>query len=254
MSYSVSSFVYFVQDLAEYFDDFVERLMSQLALRGTAITEQHVESDLAKFKVKYKDERGSLIVIPIGKDIKAVYQVSGGGIIRKAIWGALTGGGLSTIVSSLFEESNKDKLLSLVGGLTAGGAYGAYDGFNTALSEATEFSRMLAEAIRDVERELREIKRGKEAAMEARREALQRLKGELEEVYAELTVLREEIDLAESEGKEVSKAKSRYERAEKLLDEAEEALSSGKEIKAKANLKAARRMIELARNALEEAM
>ncbi len=254
MSYSVSSFVYFVQDLSEYFDDFVERLMSQLALRGTAITEQHVESDLAKFKVKYMDEKGDLIIMPIGKDIKAVYQVSGGGILRKGLWGAITGGGLSTIVSSLFEESNKDRLLSLVGGLVAGGASGVYDGFNTAMNEATEFSRMLAQAIQSVENELREIKRGKEASVEARREAVRELRSELEEVYTELTVLREEIDLAASEGKKVSKAKSRFERAEKLLEEAEEALSAGKEIKVKANIRAAQRMIELAREALEEVM
>lgn len=252
MSYSVSSFVYFVQDLSEYFDDFVERLMSQLALRGTAILEQHVESDLAKFKVKYMDEKGDIIIMPIGKDIKAVYQVSGGGILRKGLWGAITGGGLSTIVSSLFDESNKDRLLSLVGGLAAGGATGVYDGFNTAMREATEFSRMLAECIQSVENELRSIKRGKEASLEAKREVIRELEKQLEEVYAEVTVLKEEIDLIASEGKNVEKARSRLERAEKLLEESEEFLSSGKRVKAKANIKAAQRMIELAREALEE--
>ncbi len=252
MPYSVSSFVYFVQDLSEYFDDFVERLMSQLALRGTAILEQHVESDLAKFKVKYMDERGDLIVMPLGKDIKAVYQVSGGGILRKGIWGAITGGGLSTIVSSLFEESNKDRLLSLVGGLAAGGASGVYDGFNTAMNEATEFSRMLAETIQAVESELRGIKRGKEAAIGARREVVRELESQLEEVYTDLTVLKEEIDLARSEGKRISKAEGRLKRAEKLLEEAEEFLSTGKRVKVKANIRAAQRMIELAREALEE--
>ncbi len=252
MSYSVSSFVYFVQDLSEYFDDFVERLMSQLALRGTAITDQHVESDLAKFKVRYMDEKGTLIIMPIGRDIKAVYQVSGGGIIRKGLWGAITGGGLSTIVSSLFEESNKDRLLSLVGGLVAGGASGVYDGFNTAMQEATEFSRMLAQAIQSVENELREIKRGKEAAISARREEVRGLESQLEDAYTELTVLKEEIDLAASEGKKVDKAKNRLERAEKLLEEAEESLSAGRRAKVKANIRAAQRMIELARKALEE--
>ncbi|RLG48602.1 MAG: hypothetical protein DRN92_00630 [Thermoproteota archaeon] len=252
MSYSVSSFVYFVQDLSEYFDDFVERLMSQLALRGTAITDQHVESDLAKFKVRYMDEKGTLIIMPIGRDIKAVYQVSGGGILRKGLWGAITGGGLSTIVGSLFEESNKDRLLSLVGGLVAGGATGVYDGFNTAMQEATEFSRMLAQAIQSVEEELREIKRGKEAAIGARREEVRELESQLEEAYTELTVLKEEIDLAASEGKKVDKAKNRLERAEKLLEEAEESLSAGKRAKVKANIRAAQRMIELAREALEE--
>ena len=252
MSYSVSSFVYFVQDLSEYFDDFVERLMSQLALRGTAITDQHVESDLAKFKVRYMDEKGTLIIMPIGRDIKAVYQVSGGGILRKGLWGAITGGGLSTIVGSLFEESNKDRLLSLVGGLVAGGATSVYDGFNTAMQEATEFSRMLAQAIQSVEEELREIKRGKEAAIGARREEVRELESQLEEAYTELTVLKEEIDLAASEGKKVDKAKNRLERAEKLLEEAEESLSAGKRAKVKANIRAAQRMIELAREALEE--
>ena len=252
MSYSVSSFVYFVQDLSEYFDDFVERLMSQLALRGTAITDQHVESDLAKFKVRYMDEKGTLIIMPIGRDIKAVYQVSGGGILRKGLWGAITGGGLSTIVGSLFEESNKDRLLSLVGGLVAGGATGVYDGFNTAMQEATEFSRMLAQAIQSVEEELREIKRGKEAALGARREEVRELESQLEEAYTELTVLKEEIDLAASEGKKVDKAKNRLERAEKLLEEAEESLSAGRRAKVKANIRAAQRMIELTREALEE--
>jgi len=226
--------------------------MSQLALRGTAITDQHVESDLAKFKVRYMDEKGTLIIMPIGRDIKAVYQVSGGGILRKGLWGAITGGGLSTIVGSLFEESNKDRLLSLVGGLVAGGATGVYDGFNTAMQEATEFSRMLAQAIQSVEEELREIKRGKEAAIGARREEVRELESQLEEAYTELTVLKEEIDLAASEGKKVDKAKNRLERAEKLLEEAEESLSAGRRAKVKANIRAAQRMIELAREALEE--
>ena len=250
MSYKVSSFVYFVQDLSEYFESFIERLMSQLALRGTAITDQRVEEDLAKMNVKYTDETGSLVIVPVGKDIKAVYQVAGGGTVRRGVWGALRGAGLTSIVSTLFEEDRKDRLIQVAGGMVAGGASGVYDGYNRAMNEATQFSKTLADAVQSVEGELRTIKRGKEAAVEARREEKREIKEILEEAYVEFTTLNEEVELAQSEGKDVTKAQERLKRAETLLGEAEEALNSGKELQAKAKVKASSRMIELAREVL----
>ncbi|MCD6349013.1 MAG: hypothetical protein J7L91_05235 [Candidatus Korarchaeota archaeon] len=245
----ISTFVYYVQDLAPFFNSFIERLMSQLALNGTAITDQQVEEDLAKMKVRYMDESGNLVAAPVGNDIKVIYEVTGGGTLMKGLWGAITGGGIASLLSGLI-DGDKDRLLDVISGAVAGGAYGLADGFNTALEDATEFSKMLARAIRDVEEQLREIKYAQEEAGREKREELKRLENELEEAFAEAVSLGDEIDLMEVEGKDVSKAKVRYERAIKLLDEAKDAIKRGDEMMARAKIRSARNMVERARELL----
>jgi len=88
------------------------------------------------------------VALPSGRDIKVIYEVEAEGVLRKTLWGALTGGGLASIASAL-------------AGATAGGAYGFIDGFNTETYDATAFSKLLARSIKSVEEELREIKIGR---------------------------------------------------------------------------------------------
>ena len=252
MSYKVNSFYYFVQDLSEYFESFVERLMTSLAQEGTAISDKEISSDFARMKVRYKDERGTLVAAPVGRDIKVVYEVEGGGIVRKSIWGAITGGGLASLASGLL-GGDRDSIISALTGAVVGGAYGLKDGFETAMEDATEFSKLLAYAIKRVEDELREIKMARKRAEEEKREEIEGIKRTLEEVYTEAVAIGEEIDLLETEGKDVKRAKLRYEKALELLDEADEALKSGKEMLAKAKIRSAERMVQLARDELERA-
>jgi len=190
-----------------------------------------------------------VVAAPVGNDIKVIYEVTGGGTLMKGLWGAITGGGIASLLSGLI-DGDKDRLLDVISGAVAGGAYGLADGFNTALEDATEFSKMLARAIRDVEEQLREIKYAQEEAGREKREELKRLENELEEVFAEAVSLGDEIDLMEVEGKDVSKAKVRYERAIKLLDEAKDAIKGGDEMMARAKIRSARNMVERARELL----
>lgn len=249
MSYKVNSFYYYVQDLSEYFESFVERLMTHLAMEGTAISDKEISEDFARMKVRYMDERGTLVAAPVDRDIKVVYEVEGGGIVRKSLWGAITGGGLASLASGLL-GGDIDSIKSALTGAVVGGAYGLKDGFETAMEDATNFSRLLAHAIRSVEEELRQIKRGKEAAIEERRREEKELKERLEEIYAEAVTVGEEIDLLDSEGKDVAKARARYEKALEFLDEADDALKRSKEMLAKAKIRSAERMVQLAREEL----
>ena len=246
MKYGARSFYYHVEGAASLFVEFVEKLMNKLSLRGVAITDRVMAEDLFKASVKYKDESGKLAATPSGEDVKVVYEVEAGGVLRKGVLGALMGGGLGTLASGLF-SGDLDALKSAIAGAVAGGAYGMLDGFNTAMNEATEFSRLLAEAIREVEWELQEFRRARE---EGERE-VEELRQELENVFAEAVSLGDELALLESEGLDVSKAKTRYGLALKSLDEAEKALLQGKVVLARAKIRSASRMVQLAREILQ---
>ncbi len=249
MKYKASRFHYHIEGLASHFEEFVKKLRNNLALRGTAITDQEVGPQLVRMKVKYKDETGSLAASPAGDDINVIYEVEAGGIVRKGILGAIMGGGLAGIASSLI-SGDRERLLDVLSGAAAGGAYGLLDGFNTAMNEATDFSRLLAEVLRDVEAELREAEMRRREREVEEAEELRALEGEFEEVYADAVSLGEEIELLAEEGRDVSRARGRYERVMRLLEEAEEALRSGRRVSARAKIRSARRLIEMAREAL----
>jgi outer membrane protein assembly factor BamD (BamD/ComL family) len=74
---------------------------------------------------------------------------------------------------------------------------------------------------------------------------------ELEEVYADAVTLKKEVDLAELEGIDVQKSKARVDRAEKLYDEASDAMEKGDLMVAKAKIRAAKNMVERAKELLE---
>ncbi len=246
MKYEARSFYYHVEGAAHLFRDFVDRLMNKLSLRGVAITDKLLEEDVFKASVKYRDERGKLATTLSGEDVKVVYEVEATGMLRRGVLGALMGGGLGTLASSIF-SGDLDSIKGAIAGAVVGGAYGILDGFNTAMSEATEFSKLLAEAIREVEWELRERLEAERAAIEE----LNSLRRELEEVFAEAISVGDEISLMEAEDKDVSRAKVRYEAALRSLDEAERALSKGDLMMARAKVRSAARMVQLAKELLK---
>lgn len=258
-------FVYYGQGVSAFFEDFVERLMSELALRGTEITNQRVESDEAEMDVKYIDERGRMTAAVDGENVKVVYQVlREKKEVRKGLMGAISGAGIGGLLGGVLrrEGDMKDRVLDTISGAAAGGAYEAYEGYEESKESRTDFAQELAEAVKEVEDQLQYIAEGQEAARESLRErAREKIQREtemreelllqLEDVYAEIVTVKEDVDLAEFEGTDVRSAKLRIERAEKLYNEASEAATNEEYTVAKAKMRAAENMVERAREKIE---
>lgn len=258
-------FVYYGQGVSAFFEDFIERLMSELALRGTEITNQSVESESAEMDVKYIDERGRMFAAVDGENVKVTYQVlREKKEVRKGLMGAITGAGVGGLLGSVLGRDSdiKDRVVDAISGAAAGGAYEAYEGYEESKESRTEFAQELAEAINEVEDQLQYIAEGQRAARESvrekAREKVQReverkeeLLLQLEDVYAEIITVKEEIEIAELEGTDVRSARLRVERAEKLHDEASDAVTNEDYVKAKAKIRAAENMVEQAKEKIE---
>lgn len=258
-------FVYYAQGVSGLFKDFVERLMSELALRGTEITNQIVKPDNAQMDVKYVDERGQMFVATEGENVKVSYQVSREKKeVKKGLMGAISGAGIGGILGSVLRRDGdiKDRVVDVVSGAAAGGAYEAYEGYEESKESRTGFAKELAEAINEVENQLQYILEGQRAAKESLKERVkEKVQREaekkeeillrLEDVYAEIVTVREEIELAESEGSNIKSAKSRIMRAEKLYEEARESATDGDYGTAKAKMKAAESMVSQAREKMD---
>lgn len=262
-------FVYYAQGVGGLYVEFVERLMSQLALRGTEITHEDLGEGRGSMDVKHTDEEGSLELAVSGRDVKATYQVKRyrREIERGAI-GAVAGGALGSVLGSIGgilskERSITDTLSGAVGGAVAGGAWQAHAGWDESKQERTRFAEVLAEAARTVEDELQYIQQGQDAARDAlkekarakREEAESRvadLRNELEDVYGDALALAEELELLAEEGQQVGKSRARVDRAQKLYEEADAAIEAGDLVQAKAKTKAARQMVDSARSSIGE--
>ena len=262
-------FVYYAQGVGGLYTEFVERLMSQLALRGTEITHEDLAGDHGSMDVKHTDEEGSLAFAVSGRDVKATYQVRRyRREIEKGAIGAITGGAIGSVLGSLGgifskEQSITDTLTTAAGGALAGGAWQGYAGWDESKQERTRFAEVLAEAARTVEDELQYIQQGQDAARDALREKARArreeeesrvadLRNELEDVYGDALALGEELDLLADEGTAVGKAKARVDRAQRLYEEADAALEAGDLVQAKAKTKAARQMVDAARSSIGE--
>jgi outer membrane lipoprotein SlyB len=262
-------FVYYAQGVGGLYTEFVERLMSQLALRGTEITHENLAEDHGSMDVKQTDEEGSLEFAVSGRDVKATYQVKRyRREIEKGAVGAVAGGALGSVLGSiggLFnrEQSITDTLGGAVAGAAAGGAWQAYSGWDQSKQERTRFAEVLAEAARVVEDELQYIQQGQDAARDALKEKARArreeedgkvagIRGELEDVYGDALALGEELELLAEEGQTVTKSRARVDRAQKLYAEADAALEAGDLVQAKAKTKAARQMVDAARSSVGE--
>ena len=263
------AFVYYAQGVGGLYVEFVERLMSQLALRGTEIMHENLGEDRGSMDVKHTDEEGSLEFAISGRDVKATYQVKRyRREIEKGAIGAVAGGALGSVLGSiggLFskEQSLTDTLAGAVGGAVAGGAWQAHAGWDESKQERTRFAEVLAEAAKTVEDELQYIQQGQDSAKEALKERARErreqdegriadLRNELEDVYGDALAFGEELELLADEGKKIGKAKARIDRALKLYEEADAALEAGELVQVKAKTKAARQMVESARSSIEE--
>ncbi len=262
-------FVYYAQGAGSFYDEFVERLMSQLALRGTEITHEDLEEGHGRMDVKHTDEEGSLELSVSGQNVKAIYQVKRyKREVERGAVGALAGGAIGSVLGSLGgilkkEQSIGDALGGALGGAVAGGAWEGYHGWDESKQERTRFAEVLAEAAKTVEDELQYIQQGQEAAREALKERarerreqdaskLADLRAELEDVYGDALALGEELELLADEGKNIGKAKARIDRALKLYEEADAALEAGELVQVKAKTRAARQMVDSARNSVED--
>ena len=68
-------FVYYGQGISQFYQDFIERLMSGLALIGTEITNKRIETEKAEMDVKYIDEIGKMLIVKDGENVKVIYDV-----------------------------------------------------------------------------------------------------------------------------------------------------------------------------------
>ncbi|MDN7024629.1 hypothetical protein FGU65_06960 [Methanoculleus sp. FWC-SCC1] len=259
------AFVYYGQGVSSLYGDFVERLVSHLALEGTEITHQSIAEAAARMDVRHTGETGQLAIEPDGKNVRVTYTVDREKKeIGRGLMGAIAGGGIGSILGGVLrgERDGGEMVGDIAGGAAAGGAYEAYRGYEESRENRTAFAELLAACVREVEDELQAILAGQEEAREALRERGRQKREEeeakeeemrelLDDLYGDLLAVQEEIDLLASEGLKITKPKSRADRAEKLYLEAEEALDGRKYAIVAAKAKAARSMVESAQESLD---
>jgi len=260
-------FIYYSQGVASQYQDFTERLMSHLALKGTEITEQVLRETTARMHVRHTDEQGILDIAVENDNVKVTYTVERERKeITKGVAGAVAGAGLGGLIGNILrkDQSVGDALAGAIGGAATGGAYGAYSGWEESKNERTEFAAVLAQTIKEVEDELQYIIQGQQEAKEAIREkGRQKIQedeakaGEfssmLEDLYGQVLAVQEEIGMAGSEGTNVTKPKGRIDRAEVLYKEAQAAFDRKEFGTIKPKITAAQNMVEKAREALSQA-
>ena len=253
-------FVYYGQGISLFYQDFIERLMSELALNGTEITNTRIGTEKAEMDVKYIDENGKMSIFVDGENVKVIYDVQREREeVRRGLGGALAGAGIGSLMRGVLRGGDlKDRVIDAASGAIAGGTYEAYEGYEDSKEERTIFAQELAEAVKQVEDDLQYIAQGQEAARESLREKArekseedQELMDELEEIFGEAISLKEEIELLELEGSDVRKSKIRVERAEKLYHEAKEAMKDRDYSMVKAKMKASYNLLEKSRELLD---
>ncbi|MCK9581286.1 MAG: hypothetical protein M0Q92_12685, partial [Methanoregula sp.] len=251
-------FIYYSQGVSSQYQDFTERLMSHLALKGTEITHQVLNPATATMHVKHTDEQGRLDIAVENENVKVSYTVERSRKeVSKGVAGAVAGAGLGGLLGSILrrDEGMGDAIAGALGGAAAGGAYGAYDGYEESKNERTEFATVLAETIKEVEDELQYIIQGQEEAKsEARERGHQKIAEEnekvdeyrsmLEDLYGQVLAVQEEVEMAKSEGTNVTKAKGRIDRAEALYKEAQGSFDKKEYGTIKPKITAAQNMVE----------
>ena len=260
-------FIYYSQGVSSLYQDFTERLMSHLALKGTEITQQVFNPLTATMHVKHTDEQGKLDIAVENENVKVTYTVERvHKEIGKGVMGAIAGAGLGGLLGNVLrhDQSAGDAITGALGGAAAGGAYEAYQGWDESKNERTEFAAVLAGSIKEVEDELQEIIRGQQEATEAIREKgrqkleedsskAEEFRGMLEDLYGQVLAVQEEIEMARSEGTNVTKPKGRIDRAENLFKEAQASFDKKEYATIKPKITAAQNMVDKAREALSEA-
>jgi len=260
-------FIYFSQGVASQYQDFTERLMSHLALRGTEITGQVLKETTAQMHVRHTDEQGHLDITVENENVKVSYTVERERKeIGKGVMGAIAGAGLGGVIGSILrrDQGAGDAITGAIGGAAAGGAYQAYQGWEESRNERTQFAGVLAQTIKEVEDELQNIIQGHEQAQAAVREKgrqkfeqdsakADEFSGMLEDLYGRVLALQEEIEMAKSEGTNVTKARGRIDRADALYKEAQASFDKKEYGTIRPKITAAQNIVDKAREALSEA-
>jgi hypothetical protein len=261
-------FINYSQGVSSLYQDFTERLMSHLALKGTEITHQVLNPSTATMQVKHTEEQGKLDIAIENENVKVTYIVEcNPKEISKAITGAVTkaalGGFLGNVLRVAADERVGDVIAGAPDGATDGRASGAYDGWKMSRNGRTEFAPVLAKTIKEVEEELQAIIQGQGAKEEIREKGRQKFEEDsaktddfcdmLEDLYGQVLATQEEIELARSEGTDVTKPKGRIDRAENLYKEAQASFNKKECPLIKAKAAAAQDMVDKAREALSEA-
>jgi len=258
-------FIYYGQGVATQYQDFTERLMSHLALKGTEITQYKVTGPTsAAMQVKHTDEKGKMEFGVENDNVKVVYTVERERReISKGVMGAIAGAGVGGLLGNVLrrDQGIGDALAGAVGGAAAGGAYGAYDGYEESKNEQTGFAAVLAETIKEVEDELQNIIQGQAEAQNALKERAREKMAEeagraeeyralLEDLYGQILSLQEEIEVVKSEGGSVIKPKARTDRAEALYREAQSFFEKKEYSGIRPRVTAAQNMVDKAREML----
>lgn len=260
-------FIYYSQGVSSLYQDFTERLMSHLALKGTEITQQILNPAAATMHVRHTDEQGKLEIAVENGNVRVTYTVDRyHKEISKGVAGAVAGAGLGGLIGNILrhDQGMGDAIAGALGGAAAGGAYGAYDGYEQSKNERTDFAAVLAETIKEVEDELQNILQGQEQAKEQLREKGRQKLAEdsaktdefrsmLEDLYGQILAVQEEIEMAKSEGTNITKPKGRIDRADSLYREAQASFDKKEYGTIKPKITAAKNMVQKAREALTEA-
>jgi hypothetical protein len=260
-------FIYFSQGVASQYQDFTERLMSHLALKGTEITGQVLRETSAQMQVNHTGEQGHLDITVENANVKVSYTVDRERKeVSKGVMGAIASAGLGGFIGNVLrhDQSVGDAITGAIGGAAAGGAYEAYQGWDESKNERTEFAAVLAETIQEVEDELQYIIQGQQEAKEAIREKgrqkleednakAEEFRGMLEDLYGQVLAVQEEVEMAKSEGTNVTKPRGRIDRAENLYKEAQASFVKKDFTTIKPKITAAQNMVDKAREALSEA-
>jgi outer membrane lipoprotein SlyB len=126
------AFICYGQGVSSLYRDFVERLMSQLALRGTEITHQNIGDTSSRMDVRHTGEQGQMEITIDPENVRVSYTVDRERKeVQKGIAGAIAGAGLGGLLDGIIRGDRDvgDVIGGALGGAAAGGAYGAYDGY-----------------------------------------------------------------------------------------------------------------------------
>ena len=118
-------FIYYSQGVSSQYQDFTERLVSHLALKGTEITQQVLKETTAQMHVKHTDEQGHLDIAVDNKNVRITYTVDREHKeISKGIMGAIAGAGIGGVLGNILrkDQSAGDAITGAIGGAAAGGA------------------------------------------------------------------------------------------------------------------------------------
>lgn len=141
------AFIYYGQGVSSLYQDFVERLMSQLALRGTEITHQSIGDTTSNMDIRHTGEEGCVEIAVDHENVRVSYTVNRERKeVKKGIAGAIAGAGLGGVIGGIL-RGDRD-VGDVIGGAIGGAAAGGGMGCMTATSPPARTGRRLPGCLR----------------------------------------------------------------------------------------------------------